>query len=116
MSVTERADRYMVSVDEFSSYQRDGFVVVRDLVARSEVDELREHTEALMASELPEQREVPVIDDVEPDQHGHADEPAAHDGHRRAGVAHASAAPVVARALLLLLPQAHGFLLSEALA
>jgi ectoine hydroxylase-related dioxygenase (phytanoyl-CoA dioxygenase family) len=61
VSVTERADRYTVSIDEFSTYQRDGFVVVRDLVAQSEVDELREHTEALMAGELPEQRAVAPV-------------------------------------------------------
>ena len=41
-----------------ATIQRDGFVVVRDLVAPAEIDELREHTEALMAGELPEQRAV----------------------------------------------------------
>jgi len=54
--VSERADRYTVSIDEFSRYRRDGFVLVPGLVSQDEVDELREHTEALMAGELPEQR------------------------------------------------------------
>ena len=63
VSVGERADRYTVSVDEFSRFQRDGFVVVSGLVAQSEVDELREHTEALMQGELPEQRAAQPRDD-----------------------------------------------------
>ena len=54
--MSERADTYRVSVEEFSHFQRDGYVVVRDLVARHEIDELREHTELLMRGELPEQR------------------------------------------------------------
>ena len=56
--VSERADTYRSASRSSATSRRDGYVVVRDLVARHEIDELREHTEALMAGELPEQRRV----------------------------------------------------------
>jgi ectoine hydroxylase-related dioxygenase (phytanoyl-CoA dioxygenase family) len=48
--------RYRVSVEQYKQFRRDGFLVVRDLVASHEVDELRQHTEDLMQGRLPEQR------------------------------------------------------------
>ena len=51
----ERADRYHVSVEEYSRFKRDGFLVVRGLVSADEIAELRQHTEDLMQGRLPEQ-------------------------------------------------------------
>jgi phytanoyl-CoA hydroxylase len=39
---------YKVSVDEYKSYRRDGFLIVRGLVSREEVAELLAHAEDLM--------------------------------------------------------------------
>ncbi len=47
--------RYQVSVEEYITFRRQGFLVVRGLVAPDEVAELREHTEDLMQGRLPEQ-------------------------------------------------------------
>ena len=54
---TETAERtpYRVSVDEYITFRRQGFLVVRDLLSPDEVAELREHTEELMQGRLPEQ-------------------------------------------------------------
>lgn len=46
---------YQLSVDEYITFRRQGFLVVRGLVSPSEVDELRQHTEDLMQGQLPEQ-------------------------------------------------------------
>ena len=51
----ERPDRYPVSVDEYRTFKRNGFLVVRGLVAPAEIAELRRHTEDLMQGRLPEQ-------------------------------------------------------------
>jgi len=51
----ERASRYRVSVNEYIKFRRDGFLVVRGLVAPEEVEELRQHTEDLMQGRLPQQ-------------------------------------------------------------
>ncbi|HEX8372483.1 MAG TPA: phytanoyl-CoA dioxygenase family protein [Chthoniobacterales bacterium] len=48
---------YRVSIDEFTTYRRDGFVVIRGLVPDEEIAELRQHTEDLMDGKLPQQRE-----------------------------------------------------------
>ena len=40
----ERADRYRVSVDEYVSYQRNGYLVVRNLVPQDEVEELKTYS------------------------------------------------------------------------
>ena len=52
----ERPDRYRVSVEEYRAFRRDGFLVVRGLVASQEIQELRQHTEDLMQGRLPEQQ------------------------------------------------------------
>ena len=52
----ERTDRYRVSVEEYRTFRRQGFLVVRGLVAPSEVEELHRHTEDLMQGRLPEQQ------------------------------------------------------------
>src|SRR4051812_13666702 len=54
----ETLNRYQVSIDQYIAFRRDGFLIVRDLVSKAEVDELREHTEDLMQGRLPEQQEA----------------------------------------------------------
>ena len=53
--VPERTDRYPVSVEEYRTFKRDDFLVVRGLVSPAEIVELRQHTEDLMQGRLPEQ-------------------------------------------------------------
>ena len=48
--------RYTVSVHEYCTFRRQGFLVVPDLVSPEEIAELRGHTEDLMQGRLPEQR------------------------------------------------------------
>jgi phytanoyl-CoA hydroxylase len=55
VEVVERPDRYSVSVEEYSTFKRNGFLVVRNLVSPTEIAELRQHTEDLMQGRLPEQ-------------------------------------------------------------
>jgi len=43
-----RRDPFRISVEEYIQFRRDGFLVVRGLVARDEVEELLAHTEDLM--------------------------------------------------------------------
>jgi ectoine hydroxylase-related dioxygenase (phytanoyl-CoA dioxygenase family) len=50
------ADRYRVSVEEYTRFRRDGFLVVRGLINAAEIADLRQHTEDLMQGRLPEQR------------------------------------------------------------
>lgn len=57
-ALTNRPDRYVVSVDEYVAFRRDGFLIVRNLVAPDEVAALRQHTEDLMQGRLPEQTRV----------------------------------------------------------
>lgn len=52
-----RPDRYPVSVGEYVRFRRDGFLVVRNLVPASEIEELRQHTEDLMQGRLPQQKQ-----------------------------------------------------------
>jgi ectoine hydroxylase-related dioxygenase (phytanoyl-CoA dioxygenase family) len=65
----ERRDgRYTVSVQEYITFRRQGFLVVRGLVPPQDVEELRQHTEELMQGRLPEQtgtmRERDVAEDT----------------------------------------------------
>jgi phytanoyl-CoA hydroxylase len=55
-SISPQAERYRVSVDQYRAFRRDGFLVVRGLVAPEEIAELRQHTEDLMQGQLPEQQ------------------------------------------------------------
>src|SRR4051795_1313424 len=48
-------ERYRVSVAEYETFRRHGFLVVPGLVSQDEIDELRQHTEDLMQGRLPEQ-------------------------------------------------------------
>src|SRR5690606_30965619 len=48
--------RVPVGVEEYRAFRRDGFLVVRQLVSPEQIDELRRHTEDLMAGRLPEQK------------------------------------------------------------
>src|SRR5687767_14338823 len=52
----ERSDRYCVSVEEYSAFRRQGFLVVPGLVSSADVEELRQHTEDLMQGRLPQQQ------------------------------------------------------------
>jgi ectoine hydroxylase-related dioxygenase (phytanoyl-CoA dioxygenase family) len=51
----ESTARYQVSVDQYITFRRQGFLVVPGLASPDEVAELREHTEQLMQGKLPEQ-------------------------------------------------------------
>ena len=53
---TEQARQYRLSVEEYKTFRRQGFLVVRGLVSPDEVAELRRHTEDLMQGRLPEQQ------------------------------------------------------------
>ncbi len=53
---------YKVSVDQYKQYRSDGFLVVRDLVSRDDVERLLVHSEALMSGEI----EVPGVAAPEP--------------------------------------------------
>lgn len=46
---------YRVSVDEYITFRKQGFLVVRGLLSPKDIRELREHTEDLMQGRLPEQ-------------------------------------------------------------
>jgi phytanoyl-CoA hydroxylase len=50
------------SVDEFTAYRRDGYLIVRGLVPASDIAALTRHTEDLMAGRLPppEPGEIPI--------------------------------------------------------
>ncbi|MGH2558465.1 MAG: phytanoyl-CoA dioxygenase family protein [Thermomicrobiales bacterium] len=50
------AEPYRLSVEEYSAFRRQGFLVVRGLVSPEEVAELHQHTEDLMQGRLPEQQ------------------------------------------------------------
>jgi ectoine hydroxylase-related dioxygenase (phytanoyl-CoA dioxygenase family) len=56
MAEPVQRQRVGVTVDQYRSFRRDGFVVVPGVVSPAEVDELRQHTEDLMAGRLPEQQ------------------------------------------------------------
>jgi len=55
-SLIERDDRYRVSVEEYRTFRRQGFLAVRGLVSPEDIAELRQHTEDLMQGRLPEQQ------------------------------------------------------------
>jgi phytanoyl-CoA hydroxylase len=61
--------RYHVSIDQYRSFRRDGFLVVRDLVPPADVAELRQHTDDLMQGRLPQQQRQMVGRDLAKD-HG----------------------------------------------
>src|SRR6476646_8059310 len=58
IALLNRKDKYIVSVDEYVSFRRDGFLIVRGLVSPEEVQQLKQHTEDLMQGRLPEQSGV----------------------------------------------------------
>jgi ectoine hydroxylase-related dioxygenase (phytanoyl-CoA dioxygenase family) len=55
IELLKRADKYVVSVDEYVAFRRDGFLIVRGLVSPEEVEQLKQHTEDLMQGRLPQQ-------------------------------------------------------------
>src|SRR5437773_6709651 len=56
------AQRYQVSVQQYISFRRDGFLVVPQLVSQAEVLQLRQHTDDLMQGRLPEQQASRMAD------------------------------------------------------
>jgi ectoine hydroxylase-related dioxygenase (phytanoyl-CoA dioxygenase family) len=64
-----RPDRYNLTVDEYVRFCRDGFLVVRNLVAPAEIAELRQHTDDLMQGRLPQQNRQMAERDLSKD-HG----------------------------------------------
>jgi phytanoyl-CoA hydroxylase len=52
----ERLERYCVSVEQYMSFRRQGFLAVPGLVSQADVEELRQHTEDLMQGRLPQQQ------------------------------------------------------------
>ncbi len=60
-------ERYRVSVAQYSTYRQQGFLVVPQLVAPHEIEELRQHTEDLMQGRLPEQNRQMAERDVKND-------------------------------------------------
>ena len=47
-----RADRYLITADQYTAYQRDGFLIVRQLVPRSDALRLRERSMAIHSGEV----------------------------------------------------------------
>lgn len=45
-------EKYRVSVAEYTAFRRDGFLVVRNLLSRAEVQDLLDHTEELMDGKI----------------------------------------------------------------
>ena len=62
LSLSTAADaptgRYLVSAAQYKAFRRDGFLIARGVVPPAEVAQLREHTEALMQGDLPEQKQA----------------------------------------------------------
>jgi len=58
----QRPDRYKVSVDEYRRYWRDGFLVVKNLVPKDEVEELKEHAMDLLYGRV----QIPGVDPPPP--------------------------------------------------
>ncbi len=56
------ADRYQVSVDQYVTFKKTGYLVVPNLVSPAEIAELRQHTEDLMQGKLPEQQSKRMAD------------------------------------------------------
>ena len=63
----ERTHRYRASVAEYALYRKQGFLVVPQLVARHEIEELRRHTLDLMQGKLPEQNRTMSERDAQSD-------------------------------------------------
>ena len=49
------SQRYHVSVEQYRTFRRDGFLIVRNLVSQEDAAELRQHTDDLMQGRLPQQ-------------------------------------------------------------
>jgi ectoine hydroxylase-related dioxygenase (phytanoyl-CoA dioxygenase family) len=49
-------ERYRVSVEQFTAFRRDGFLLVPGLVPPEQIEELRRHTDDLVQGRLPEQQ------------------------------------------------------------
>ena len=54
--------RRAVTVDEYQTFRRDGYLVVRGLVPPEDVEELHQHTRDLMQGKLPEQQDMEEYD------------------------------------------------------
>lgn len=67
-NLRERSDKYRVSVDEYSTFKRNGYLVVKNLVSPEEIAELRQHTEDLMQGRLPQQSKQMELRDTNADR------------------------------------------------
>src|SRR5947199_5823548 len=65
---TAPPDRATVTVEQYVTFRRTGFLTVKNLVAADEIAELRRHTEELMLGKLPEQTRVMPERDVAQDK------------------------------------------------
>ncbi|MCZ7643951.1 MAG: phytanoyl-CoA dioxygenase family protein [Planctomycetota bacterium] len=59
--------RYRVSIEEYIAFRRQGYLVVKNLVAPEEIAEIKQHTEELMQGRLPEQRKTMPVRDPKKD-------------------------------------------------
>jgi hypothetical protein len=53
-----------VTVDQYRSFRQDGYLIVRNLMPKQDIEELRQHTEDMMQGRLPEQQ---GMDEADPD-------------------------------------------------
>ena len=59
---------YRVSVEQYRTFRKNGFLVVRGLVSPQEIAELKAHTDDLMQGKLPEQQESTAARDPSQDK------------------------------------------------
>jgi ectoine hydroxylase-related dioxygenase (phytanoyl-CoA dioxygenase family) len=64
----DEAERYRVTVEQYSHFRRWGFLVVPQLVSQGDIAELRQHTDDLMQGRLPEQQTVMADRDLRADR------------------------------------------------
>ena len=64
-SVADRPDRFAVTVDQYRSFRRDGFLIARGVLSAEDIAELQQHTDDMMQGRLPEQRDLDELDEDE---------------------------------------------------
>lgn len=63
----QKQPKYRLSIEEYVRFNRQGFLVVKNLVSPEEIAELRQHTEDLMQGRLPEQQQQMSVRDPKKD-------------------------------------------------
>jgi ectoine hydroxylase-related dioxygenase (phytanoyl-CoA dioxygenase family) len=61
---SSQAETYLVSVDEYRAFRRDGFLVVRGLVSKPDIDEMQAHIDDLIAGRV----DVEGLEKPQPDE------------------------------------------------